>query len=213
MKLIPVKIRLQPEHHVNTMRHLHALFLAALIPATLHAETGCPANVKAIPFHNINSHEMVLAVSINHAGPFAFLLDTGTQMTVVDQSLAAELNLRSTGKADVAGVSFKGAARFAQLDVLEVGDHLVADQGVLVYDMSSVQDAGFGVRGLLGEDFLARYDVLINNTHKVVCMDDTGTMRAGINGEHAALNSTSGPLARSKQNTLEEPTEGRLSTR
>lgn len=195
------------------MRHLPVLFLAALIPVALHAETGCPADVKAIPFHNINSHEMILAVSINHAGPFAFLLDTGTQMTVVDLSLAAELNLRSTGKADVAGVSFKGAARFAQLNTLEVGDHLVAAQGVLVYDMSSVQDAGIGVRGLLGEDFLSRYDVLINNTYKVICMDDTGTMRAGMNGHNVARNSPDGFPERSEQRASAGPTEGRLSTR
>jgi hypothetical protein len=195
------------------MRPLPALFFAALIPAAVHAESGCPANVKAIPFHNINRHEMILAVSINHAGPFAFLLDTGTQMTVVDQSLAAELNLRSTGKADVAGVSFKGAARFAQLDKLEVGGHEVAGQGVLVYDMSSVQDAGFGVRGLLGEDFLSRYDVLINNTHKVVCMDDTGAMRNGMNGQHVARNSPGGAARSGSQTAAERPTDGRLSTR
>jgi hypothetical protein len=195
------------------MRHLPALFFAALIPATLHAETGCPANVKAIPFHNINRQEMVLAVTINHAGPFAFLLDTGTQMTVVDQSLAGELNLRSTGKAAVAGVSLKGAAGFAQLDTLEVGDHRVADQGVLVYDMSSVQEAGFGVRGLLGEDFLSRYDVLIDNARKVVCMDDTGAMRAGMNGPHEARNAPGGRPARPEPRTTAGPTEGRLSTR
>ena len=211
--MIVVKIRSQPEYHVITMRRLPALFLAALIPATIHAETGCPANVKAIPFHNINRHEMILAVSINHAGPFAFLLDTGTQMTVVDQSLAAELNLKSTGKADLAGVSLKGAARFAQINALEVGDHLVADQGVLVYDMSSVQEAGFGVRGLLGEDFLSRYDVLINNTHKVLCIDDTGAMRSGINRERAGRVS-SGNAARSEVSTVSAPsTDGRLSTR
>jgi gag-polyprotein putative aspartyl protease len=195
------------------MRHLPALFLAALVPAGLYAETGCPADVKAIPFHNINSHEMVLAVSINHAGPFAFLLDTGTQMTVVDQSLAAELNLRSTGKAAVAGVSFKGAARFAQLDALEVGDHLIADQGVLVYDMSSLQDAGFGVRGLLGEDFLSRYDVLIDNAHMVVCMDETGAMRAGMNGQPVARNSPGSGPARSEHRATAGATDGRLSTR
>ena len=190
------------------MRHLSALFLAALIPATLYAETGCPANVKAVPFHNINRHEMIVAVSINHSGPYAFLLDTGTQVTVVDQSLAAELNLRSTGKADLAGVSVKGAARFAQLDSLEVGDHLVADQGVLVYDMTSVQEAGFGLRGLLGEDFLSRFDVLINNAHKVLCIDDTGAMRNGMNGEHVARKPAGAPPSEAAP-----ASDGRLSTR
>jgi hypothetical protein len=32
---------------------------------------------------------MIVAVSVNHSGPYNFLLDTGTQMTMVDRVLAA----------------------------------------------------------------------------------------------------------------------------
>src|SRR5215472_12523725 len=102
------------------MRHFAFLFLAALIPGTLNAQTACPANVKAIPLHRVNQHQMVVSVSINHSGPYDFLLDTGTQMTVVDLSLAADLHLKTTGNASVAGVSFQGQAMFANLDSLEV---------------------------------------------------------------------------------------------
>ena len=65
---------------------------------------------------------------------------------------------------------------FAQLNTLEVGDHVVKDQGVLVYDMKSIQDAGFGLHGLLGEDFLSRFDVVIDKARNVLCIDDTGMM-------------------------------------
>ncbi len=186
------------------MRSFAFFFLAAFISVPLTAESGCPANVKAVPFHSINRHEMVIGVTINHSGPYAFLLDTGTQVTVVDQALAAELNLRSTGKADVAGVSFRGAAILAKLETLEVGEHMVSDQGVLVYDMSSVQNAGFGVRGLLGDDFLSRYDVLINNAHRVLCIDDTGAMREGMKKDQATRNPSG---------VAERANDGRLSTR
>jgi len=123
---------------------------------------------------------MVVQVSINHSGPFDFLLDTGTQMTVIDRSLAAELQIPISGNADVAGVSFQGNAELAQLDSLEIGDHASTNRRVLVYDMNRIHVAGFPIRGPLGEDFLSRFDVLIDNSHKVLCIDDTGAMQAGL---------------------------------
>lgn len=158
------------------MRHFAFLFLAAIFPIGLQAQVGCPADVKAIPLHWLNQHQMIVGVSINHSGPYDFLLDTGTQMTVVDLTLAADLHLRSRGNAKVAGVSFQGPALYSKLDQFEVGDHVATNQPVLVYDMKNVQAEGFALRGLLGEDFLSHYDVLIDKAHNVLCIDDTGAM-------------------------------------
>jgi hypothetical protein len=71
---------------------------------------------------------MIVAVSINHSGPYNLLLDTGTQITMVDPSLAAELHLNTQGSAVVAGVGFNAGASLAQLDLLEAGSHAVANQ-------------------------------------------------------------------------------------
>jgi predicted aspartyl protease len=163
------------------MKKFAALFFAVLLSAGLRAETPCPANVKAVPFSNSEHNQMIVQVSINHAGPYNFLLDTGTQMTVVDQALAAELHIPTTGNANVAGMSLQGDTKFAQLDTLEVGGHVLNNRGVLVYDMKSLQGAGFAIRGLLGDDFLSRFDVFINRAHSVLCIDDTGAMEASVN--------------------------------
>lgn len=194
-----VKVDLQVGDHAIRMRLLLALFIAAFIPATLNAQTGCPANITAIPFHNVNRHEMIVEVSINHSGPYDFLFDTGTQVTVVDQSLAAELHLAPKGKAAVAGISLQGRAAFAQLDDVELGDHAATNQGVLIYDMKQVQSAGYAIRGLLGADFLSRFDVLINHALKVVCVDDTGAMLQGVNGEHMAGVAPASSTAKSRR--------------
>jgi hypothetical protein len=168
------------------MRQFAFFLFASLFPGMIPAQSGCPANVKAIPFQTLNRHQMVVSVLINHSGPYEFLLDTGTQMTVVDRALAADLHLATTGNAKVAGVSVEGAASFARLDSLEVGGHSAVNQGVVVYDMKNVQGAGFALRGLLGEDFLSRYDVLIDKTHAVLCIDDTGAMLEGLKAEGVA---------------------------
>jgi hypothetical protein len=195
--LTAVKKRLPANNHAMPMSYFRAFFLTVLIPTAVHAETGCPANITAIPFHNVNHHEMIVEVSINHSGPYDFLFDTGTQVTVVDQSLAAELHLAPKGKAAVAGISLQGPAAFAQLDDVELGDHAATNQGVLIYDMKQVQSAGYAIRGLLGADFLSRYDVLINNALKVVCVDDTGAMLQGVNGEHMAAAAPASSTAKS----------------
>lgn len=179
---------------VQIMRRFAVLFPITLITVALGAETPCPANVKAIPFRNINQHQMIVEVSINHSGPYQFLFDTGTQITVIDRSLAQDLHLPTTGNADIAGVSFQGEAMFAQLDKLEVGDHVSTNQGVLVYNMKTLQAAGFAIRGLLGEDFLSRFDVLIDNRHRVLCMDNTGAMRSGMDEPKIPPTNSAAPM-------------------
>jgi hypothetical protein len=181
------------------MKRFFLPLIAIFIPAMLNAETGCPANITAVPFHNLNRNEMIVEVSINHSGPYDFLFDTGTQVTVVDQSLAAQLHLEAKGKAAVAGISFQGPAIFAQLDTVELGNHEATNQGVLVYDMKQVQSAGFAIRGLLGADFLSRFDVLINHALKVVCVDDTGAMLQGVNGERMAQAPPAGAMAKTRR--------------
>ena len=45
-------------------------------------------NVVGLPFRFVNGQQIVLAVSINHTGPYNFLLDSGTQSTMIAFSLA-----------------------------------------------------------------------------------------------------------------------------
>jgi hypothetical protein len=131
---------------------------------------------------------MIVAVSVNHAGPYNFLLDTGTAMTMVDPALAAELHLNPQGSAGVAGVGFLASAPFAQLDLLEVGSHAVANQKVLVFDFQNSHSVDLHFfRGVLGEDFLGEFDMLIDNAHNLLCLDDSSAMAADVKGPHIAL--------------------------
>jgi predicted aspartyl protease len=164
------------------MKEFAVCFVALLFTIGLQAETPCPANIKPVPFHNSRQHQMVVQVSINDAGPYDFLLDTGTQMTVIDRLLAAELGLPTSGNAIVAGISLQGQIRFAQLEILKLGKYASTDHRVLVYDMNKLQRARFAIRGLLGEDFLSRFNLFIDNAHGVLCIDDTGAMEASLRG-------------------------------
>jgi len=173
---------------MSAFKWFASFVLAATIVPALPAEPHCPGNVASVPFRLVNRHQMIVEVSVNHSGPYNFLLDTGTQMTMVDPALAAELHLNTQGSAGVAGVGFLASAPFAQLDLLEVGSHAVANQKVLVFDFQNSHSVDLHLfRGVLGEDFLGEFDMLIDNAHKLLCLDDSSAMAADVKGPHIAL--------------------------
>jgi len=172
---------------MTSFKVLASLVLTAATVSTLTAETHCPGNVESVPFRLVNRHQIILPVSVDHTGPYNFLLDTGTQMTMVDPALAAALHLETTGKAEVASVGMQASASFARIDLVEAGSHSVANQKVLVYDLANLQATGLNIQGILGEDFLEQFDMLIDNAHSILCLDGSPAMRAEVKGTHVAL--------------------------
>jgi hypothetical protein len=167
---------------MTTAKWLASLVVTATIVPALPAESHCPGNVASLRFRLVNRYQIVLPVSINHSGPYLFLLDTGMQITAVDPSLAAQLHLQPQGTAVVAGTGSRQPASIAQLDLLEAGSHAVANPRVFVYDLKKLH-----IQGILGEDFLEHFDMLIDNVHGLLCLDDSGALRADVKGPHIAL--------------------------
>ena len=164
-----------------------SLVLAATIIPAPAAETHCPGNAASLPFHLVHGYRIILPVVINHTGPYPFLLDTGTGSTIVDPLLATELHLKTQGPADVDGVSFSTHDSFAYLDLLEAGSHSVAHDLVVMHDLQPLQAADLHFRGIVGGDFLAHFDVLMDYAHSMLCLDDTKVMQAAVKGGHIAL--------------------------
>jgi hypothetical protein len=178
---------------MTTLQWFASLVLATTIVPALAAESHCPGNVASVPFRFVNRHQIVLAVSINHSGPYDFLLDSGAQVTIIDPSLAAGLHLDTQGAAMVANFGSRQSASFAQLDLVEVGSRAVANQKVLVYDLRNFHPADLHLPGILGEDFLGHFDMLIDNAHRLLCLDNSDTMRAEVKGPHIPLLATAEP--------------------
>jgi hypothetical protein len=171
---------------MSLIKCLASISLAAITLPTLHSQPRCPGNIASLPFHLVQRARIIVPVVINHTGPYAFLLDTGTRFTIVDPSLAAELHLKSQGLAEVVGPGFSTYASFADLDLLEAGSHSVANHPVAVQDLQPLQAADLHFRGIIGGDFLGHFDVLLDYAHNMLCLDDTKVMQAAVKGGHIA---------------------------
>src|SRR5579859_1869766 len=167
---------------MTTFKGFAFLVLAASIATTVSAETHCPGNVESVPLHFVNGYQMIVSVSVNHSGPYDFLLDTGTQFTMVDPSLAAELHVSKQDSVQVDGIGFHAAAFTAQLDRLAIGSYTVAHLEAVVYSLKNLNSINLHLRGVVGEDFLQHFDMLIDNAHKMLCLDEPSAMRPEMKG-------------------------------
>jgi hypothetical protein len=129
----------------------------------------------------------VIPVRINQKGPFDFTVDTGSQVTVIDPLLAVELGLQSQGKVGLITVASHVQASITALDTLEAASHTVEKPFAIVQDLEPIQAADPRIRGVLGENFLAHFDLLIDYAHKLLCLDETGAMRESVRGERIPL--------------------------
>jgi hypothetical protein len=171
---------------MSSFKWLASAVLATVISPELHSEPHCPGNVAILRFRLVLRSQIIVPVTINHAGPYDFLVDTGAQITIVDPALAAELQLKIEGTTGLVGVGFRTRPSFAHLDTLEVGSHAMANPPVVIQNME-LQAADPHIRGVLGGDFLRKFDVLIDYARGMLCLDDAKVMRSEIKGKHIAL--------------------------
>jgi predicted aspartyl protease len=91
-------------------------------------------------------HEIVIRATVDGAGPYAFLLDTGTNLSVVDTAVARKLGIKP-GRTDSA--SFAGT-----LHGLSFGTMAIGPLDIVVKSLSArSRDLGIPLAGVLGANF------------------------------------------------------------
>ena len=169
------------------LKWLAALTLAGSFLPVLDAEPHCPGNVAILRFRLVQGSQIVVPVTISHAGPYDFLVDTEDEISIVDPGLAADLHLKPEGTTGLVGVGYHTHPSYAHLDLLEAGSHAVENPLVLVQGLGELKAADSRIRGVLGGNFLRHSDVLIDYAQGVLCLDHTKGMQREVKGRHVAL--------------------------
>jgi hypothetical protein len=170
-----------------TRQLLLSLSFTLLTPSAVFGEAQCPGNVETIRYHSLAHSQIGVSVSINHSGPYEFMVDTGSQITIVEPSLATELQLSPEGNAGLTSGVRRAEVQLVRLDLAQVGPYSVEQPLAAVQSLAQIQVENPKVRGILGENFLTHFDLLIDQAHSVLCLDKTKQMQKDLQGEHIPL--------------------------
>jgi predicted aspartyl protease len=138
-----------------------ALLLAATSVATVQAESGTPeaseGEAEVIAGKNDGHDRMTVPVHIGEHGPFRFIIDTGSQRSVLSTDLASQLALSPIEKRRIIGIAGSDIAETTVLDELALGRRSFTGLLVLLFESEHI-----GADGIVGIDSLQRQRVLID---------------------------------------------------
>jgi len=100
---------------------------------------------------------MTIEVAVHGAGPYRFLIDTGSQRTVVSTALAGALGLVPGPQVRVVGMAGAQDVATAQVNSINVGKRSFYDLLVPLLERSNI-----GADGILGTDSLQHQRVLLD---------------------------------------------------
>jgi hypothetical protein len=145
---------------------LLVLVLAIALPLAPAAQAQ--QTRETIRFRLHDGYLMVVQASVNGAGPFRFLVDTGTTRTVIDPDLAQQLQAPAVGEVNVTTVLHYRQDKLVRLQDVRLGEASVSGLGALVDKLTRQKMLAPGIRGVLGEDFLSRFDLLIDYKQRLM---------------------------------------------
>ncbi|HKF56788.1 MAG TPA: retropepsin-like aspartic protease [Blastocatellia bacterium] len=142
-------------------------------------------------FRLAQDYLVVVPVTINGAGPFDFILDTGTTTTIVDSKLAADLRLQAADRLNL--VTLAGEKPFPRswLQSASVGEATTTHLEVVWDDLKEIKAFDKKIRGILGLNFLDGFNYLINYAARTIEIGDTSSR---ISGPRIAVDRTEGKL-------------------
>ena len=141
------------------------LVLAVLVGLSVIPTIAADRTQPRVPL-TIDEHGGVMVdVRVNDAGPFRFIVDTGSARSAVADGLALELGAPIVAKSEVvtgAGSEMRPVARLARVALGARSEMHV--NGILapVLPAARLLVLGRGVRGVLGQDFLSAFNYTLD---------------------------------------------------
>lgn len=140
------------------------LLYLTVAPASLFASATDNAS-SDLNARSINGYLLVVGVSVNGAGPYDFLVDTGTNSTLVDPSLAAELKLKPVDRMALTTLADATPVVRYYADRLQAGPAAVSHLELLGAPLTELRAVDHRIRGVLGMNFLLQFSFMLDYRH------------------------------------------------
>lgn len=109
---------------------------------------------------------MTVPVMVEGQGPFRFMIDTGSQATVVTRSLSDQLQLQPVGFATVVGMASRVSVQLVELNGLEFAARVFDNISAPMLEARHI-----GADGILGLDSLQDMRVMIDFRDETIAVD------------------------------------------
>lgn len=97
-------------------------------------------------------------VSIGTEGPFRFLIDTGSQTSLIDPKLAGQLNLKPEFRVEVVTQNSTRLLPALRMNTLHIGQKPLRETEVVFHDLAESRRFDPSIQGVLGLNALAGLD-------------------------------------------------------
>lgn len=164
------------------MRFTSTTFLCSLLSLSCQAENVAVT----IPMFKSAGIELV-QVYINGTGPYAFVLDTGANITMVKRRLLDKLNAPFAGRVTLVGSVGESVHDRTELGSVSVGGLSVEHVEANTLDGSELGTLENVAQGVLGENFLQNFDLLIDNERQMLQLDRTVSLADSVHGEQLQI--------------------------
>lgn len=128
-------------------------------PATAPATVDKTTQTEDVRFKNEYYDRMTVPVRLGGAGPYRFLVDTGSNRTTISRELASRLSLPAG-----AGVSLHSVAGVSNTSTAKVPNLQLTRKVVKIADAPLLESANMGADGILGTDSLSSQRVVFDFT-------------------------------------------------
>ncbi len=149
-------------------------------------EASAPPTLSEIHFRSPRGASIVVPVYMNDNGPFDFLLDTGSTITIVDPELLRSLRIDVIEGGTIATLTGKTAIPLAVARTVSVGPVTESKVELGVRDLAGLREVDSKIRGVLGQNVLKNADYLIDNRKRTIEFDFGGSLAAVLDGERVS---------------------------
>jgi hypothetical protein len=143
------------------MAVLVASLVATFFPCAAFAQPVQPT----LKLQVIGGRPVVDGVYLNGQGPYRFLLDTGTQVNMVEAGLAKKLGLVGTFERELLTPSGSSHLRGGMVGKVSLGPVETEGQEFLFTNFDAEHTLSPDIRGILGQEFLAHFDYMLDFQH------------------------------------------------
>jgi predicted aspartyl protease len=116
------------------------------------------------------NNRLTVPVTIGGAGPFDFMIDTGSQATAVTHEINQNLSLPAAGTATLVAMASERSVEVVELDNLKVGEHEISG---LISPLLHRQHVG--ADGIIGLDSLQDLRVMIDFRAETISVEDVSS--------------------------------------